>query len=204
MATDTDAMPMPLCRRAISASAAWSATSSATFMPPASGVSTGSSPSTRLMISAAALSSSGSASRSCSVEAPTDVLSSSVVPSATLRPLSITATRSASWSASSRYWVVSSTVLPSATSSRIVVHIWPRVRGSRPVVGSSRKMSGGLRIRLAARSSRRRMPPENFAICRSAASSSPNCAISVVARSFASGSGQAEQPAEQPEVLGRR
>ena len=55
----------------------------------------------------------------------------------------------------------------------MVSHIWPRVRGSRPVVGSSRKISGGRVIRLAARSSRRRMPPENCEIGRSAASSSP-------------------------------
>ena len=44
----------------------------------------------------------------------------------------------------------------------MVSHIWPRVRGSSPVVGSSRKISGGRVIRLAARSSRRRMPPENW------------------------------------------
>ena len=35
-----------------------------------------------------------------------------------------------------------------------------RLRGSRPVVGSSRKSTRGVRIRLAARSSRRRIPPE--------------------------------------------
>ena len=86
----------------------------------------------------------------------------------------MTATRSASWSASSRYWVVSSTVQPSATSSRMVSHICPRVRGSSPVVGSSRKISGGRLIRLAARSSRRRMPPEYFAMALSPASSRPN------------------------------
>ena len=86
----------------------------------------------------------------------------------------MTATRSASWSASSRYWVVRSTVQPSATSSRMVSHICPRVRGSRPVVGSSRKISGGRLIRLAARSSRRRMPPEYFAMALSPASSRPN------------------------------
>ena len=34
-----------------------------------------------------------------------------------------------------------------------------RLRGSRPVVGSSRKSTGGAATRLAARSSRRRMPP---------------------------------------------
>ena len=35
-----------------------------------------------------------------------------------------------------------------------------RLRGSSPVVGSSRKMTGGLATSAAARSSRRRMPPE--------------------------------------------
>ena len=55
-----------------------------------------------------------SAETSCSwrVERPTEDLSSSEVPSATLRPWSMTAIRSASWSASSRYCVVSRTVLP--------------------------------------------------------------------------------------------
>ena len=86
-------------------------------------------------------------------------------------------------------------------ASRIVSHIWPRVRGSRPVVGSSRKISGGRRIRLAARSSRRRMPPENFAIGRSAASSRPNCASRSSARRPRLAAGQPEQPAEQPQVL---
>ena len=143
----------------------------------------------------------GSASRSCSVEVPTDDFSSSGVPSATLRPRSITAIRSASWSASSRYWVVSRTVQPSATRSRMVSHIWPRVRGSRPVVGSSRKISGGRVIRLAARSSRRRMPPENCEIGRSAASSSPKLPSSSAAVGLGPARGQALEPAEEPEVL---
>jgi hypothetical protein len=56
-----------------------------------------------------------------------------------------------------------------------VSHISPRVRGSRPVVGSSRKISGGRVIRLAARSRRRRIPPENCEIGLPAASSNPNC-----------------------------
>ena len=113
----------------------------------------------------------------------------------------MTAIRSASWSASSRYCVVSSTVQPWATSSRMVSHIWPRVRGSRPVVGSSRKISGGRVIRLAARSSRRRMPPENCEIGLSAASSRPNrpSRSSAVVRALLDAS--ALQPAEQPEVL---
>ena len=75
---------------------------------------------------------------------PTRSLSSSGVPSAMTRPRSMTAMRSARRSASSRYCVVSSTVVPSATSSSIVAHSSRRLRGSRPVVGSSRKSTGGL------------------------------------------------------------
>jgi NAD(P)-dependent dehydrogenase (short-subunit alcohol dehydrogenase family) len=86
-------------------------------------------------------------------------------------------------------WVVSRTVQPSATRPRIVSHIWPRVRGSSPVVGSSRKISGGRVIRLAARSRRRLIPPENLAIGFSAASSSPNCSSSRVAVALASRDG---------------
>ena len=83
----------------------------------------------------------------------------------------------------------------------MVSHIWPRVRGSRPVVGSSRKISGGRAIRLAARSSRRRMPPENCEICLSPASSRPNrpSSSSAVERDLLLV--DAEQPAEQVEVL---
>src|SRR6188472_2058245 len=54
----------------------------------------------------------------------------------------MTAIRSASWSASSRYWVVSSTVVPSRTRSRIELQTWLRLRGSSPVVGSSRNSIG--------------------------------------------------------------
>ncbi len=63
-------------------------------------------------------------------------------------------------SASSRYCVVSSTVVPSATKPSIVSHREIRLRGSSPVVGSSRNSTGGLATSAAARSSRRRMPPE--------------------------------------------
>ena len=91
---------------------------------------------------------------------PTRSLSSSAVPSAITRPWSMTAMRSASRSASSRYWVVRRTVVPSATSASIVSHSSSRLRGSRPVVGSSRKSTGGRATSAAARSSRRRMPPE--------------------------------------------
>ncbi len=75
-------------------------------------------------------------------------------------PLCRIAMRSASCSASSRYWVVSSTVVPPFASSLTVCHTSMRACGSSPVVGSSRKMIGGLPIRLIAMSSRRRIPPE--------------------------------------------
>ena len=97
--------------------------------------------------------------------------------------------------------MVSRTVQPSLTRLRIVSYICPRVRGSRPVVGSSRKISGGRVIRLAARSRRRRIPPENCAIGLSAASSSPNCVSSRLAAARV-GRPQAVQPAEHPQVLG--
>ena len=92
--------------------------------------------------------------------APDWSLSSSGVPSAMIRPWSTTTMRSASWSASSRYWVVRNSVVPSRTRSRRTPHSSTRLRGSSPVVGSSRKSTGGVAMRLAARSSRRRMPPE--------------------------------------------
>ena len=63
----------------------------------------------------------------------------------------------------------------------MVSHICARVRGSRPVVGSSRKMSGGCAMRDAARSRRRRMPPEKFLRGRLAASVRPNCSSSSAA-----------------------
>jgi len=75
-------------------------------------------------------------------------------------PWSITMIRSARWSASSRYWVVNNKVDPRATSSRITPHRSRRLRGSRPVVGSSRNNTGGDATRAPARSRRRRMPPE--------------------------------------------
>ena len=78
--------------------------------------------------------------------------------------------RSASCSASSRYWVVSSTVVPALARSLMVCQTSTRACGSRPVVGSSRKMTGGLPIRLIAMSSRRRMPPEYVAAFRLPAS----------------------------------
>ena len=71
------------------------------------------------------------------------------------------AIRSASWSASSRYWVVRRTVDAGRTRSRDRPATWPAGCGrSSPVVGSSRKITDGRPTRPAARSSRRRMPPE--------------------------------------------
>ena len=55
-----------------------------------------------------------------------------------------------------------------ATRSSMTSHISVRPRGSRPVVGSSRKSTGGLATRAPARSSRRRMPPEYVLTGRSA------------------------------------
>ncbi len=102
----------------------------------------------------------GSTSRTCSAPEPTEALSWLLVPSAMTLPWSTTAMRSASWSASSRYWVVNSTVVPAATSARTISQTWLRLRGSRPVVGSSRKISSGVTTMLAAMSIRRRMPPD--------------------------------------------
>ena len=102
----------------------------------------------------------GSLGRTSSVWPPTICLSPSGVSCAMTRPWSITVISSASASASSRYWVVSSTVEPSVTSRRTTSHMSSRLAGSRPVVGSSRKITDGRPTRLAARSSRRRMPPE--------------------------------------------
>src|SRR5699024_805477 len=91
------------------------------------------------------------------------------VPSAITVPLSITARRSASWSASSRYWVVSRMVVPASTRVRMISQTWLRLRGSIPVVGSSRNIRSGVTIREPAMSRRRRIPPEYFFTGRPAA-----------------------------------
>ena len=61
-------------------------------------------------------------------------------------PWSTTTISSASSSASSRYCVVRSSVLPSRTWLRMTSHIASRLRGSSPVVGSSRNRSLGCPI----------------------------------------------------------
>ena len=98
---------------------------------------------------------------------PTWALSCAGVPAATSAPRSIRTTRSASASASSRYWVVSRSVTPSPTSWRIVDHTTWRLRGSSPVVGSSSTSTCGVSMRPAARSTRRRSPPDRFLTRRS-------------------------------------
>ncbi len=99
--------------------------------------------------------------------------SSSGVPAAMTLPWSTITMSRASWSASSRYCVVSSTSVPSATSERIASHNSARLRGSRPVVGSSKSSRRGRPTRLAPRSSRRRIPPEYVRTSRSPASARP-------------------------------
>jgi hypothetical protein len=121
------------------------------------------------------------------VPAPTDDFSSPGVPSAMTLPWSITAIRPASRSASSRYCVVSRTVVPLATTIRMMSQTWLRLRGSRPVVGSSRNSRSGVLRMLAPMSRRRRMPPEYFFTCRSAASVRPKASSSCAARSRARG-----------------
>ena len=91
---------------------------------------------------------------------PTRSFNSSAVPSAITLPRSITAMESASASASSRYCVVKNVVVPSVPSSSISSHIASRLRGSRPVVGSSKNSTDGRAMRLMAMSMRRRIPPE--------------------------------------------
>ena len=92
---------------------------------------------------------------------PTSRLSSAGVPRAAIRPWSSTTMSSASRSASSRYWVVSTTVVPPAVSSSTTSHSAARAVGSSPVVGSSRNSTDGEPTRLAARSIRRREPPDS-------------------------------------------
>ena len=168
----------------MSGSAAASATGADTR--PARGSAVGSAPVYRASISATAASWPGSAGATSSTCPPVLAFSSSGVPVATTRPWSMTTTSLARWSASSRYWVVSKTVTPSAASSRISAHTSPRLCGSRPVLGSSRYKTWGRPTRLAARSSRRRMPPEYVFTGRPAASDSSNRSSRLAARARAS------------------
>ena len=128
-------------------------------------------------------------------------LSSSGVPSATIRPRSRTAMRSASWSASSRYCVVRKIVTPSAARSRMISHIVRRLRGSRPVVGSSRKITCGEPTSVIARSSRRRIPPEYVDTGLPAASTRSNRSSSSATRRPSGVAAEVVQVGHQPQVL---
>ena len=93
-------------------------------------------------------------------DVPSLAFNAAGVPSAMTRPWSTTMMFRARRSASSRYWVVSSTVVPRATRFSITPQRSCLLWGSSPVVGSSRKRTGGRATSAAARSRRRRMPPE--------------------------------------------
>ena len=86
--------------------------------------------------------------------------------------------------------MVSRTVVPSATSVRIIPHSSSRLRGSRPVVGSSRYRNRGRPTRLAARSSRRRIPPEYALTYFVAASDRSKASSSSAARARADDDGR--------------
>ena len=104
-------------------------------------------------------------------------------------------------SASSRYWVVSSTVVPPPTSCSMTSHRSLRLCGSRPVVGSSRKSTVGRATRAAARSRRRRMPPEYVLSGRSPASVRLNWSSSSTARLATNGRRQVVELADHLQVL---
>jgi hypothetical protein len=114
-----------------------------TPMRPAGGVTWGWRPVARCTAAAAAVSACGAPSTTSSRSPPIWLSSCAGVPSAIIWPASMTAIRSASWSASSRYWVVSRTVVPPATRVRMLSQTSLRLRGSSPVVGSSRNSTGG-------------------------------------------------------------
>lgn len=112
-----------------------------TYSRPSSGTAcapaTPSSPASRIACAIAA-SSAGSEGRIWRVRPPTFAFSSSTPPRAMIFPRSITVSSLASCSASSMYCVVSRTVAPSATIRCTSSQTSLRVRGSSPVVGSSR------------------------------------------------------------------
>ena len=140
------------CRPLITAGRAWASSTGTDSRPGSSSVLTGARPTAAATIPVTRVRSAGSAGRTSRVCWPILAFSSAAVPVAITRPWSMTAIWLASRSASSRYCVVSSTVVPSATSALIIAHTSPRLRGSRPVVGSSRNRTAGRWTRLAARS----------------------------------------------------
>ncbi len=93
--------------------------------------------------------------------------------------------------------MVSRSVVPSRTSSRTTDQISLRLRGSSPVVGSSKNSTRGRVSRLDARSRRRRIPPEYVRAGRSAASASSKRSSSTPARRRASA---AERSNRRPNI----
>ena len=91
--------------------------------------------------------------------------------------------------------------MPFRVSIRMMSQTWLRLRGSRPVVGSSRNRSSGVTTRLAAMSSRRRMPPEKALTWRCVASASPKAREQFVRSRLRLAAAIAEEPAEEDEVL---
>ena len=105
------------------------------------------------------------------------------------------------WSASSRYCVVSRIVTPSSTSWRTVSQSCSRLRGSSPVVGSSKKSRRGRSIMPMARSRRRRMPPEYVPARRCRASVRSKAASSSVGPGPGRPAGKVAQLRHHLEVL---
>ena len=100
-------------------------------------------------------------------------LSSARVPLAMIRPSCKIAIRSASCSASSRWRSEQHRRALPGEFLDAIPHFDAKLRVE-PVVGSSRKITGGFPIRLIAMSRRRRIPPEYVATLRLAASVSWN------------------------------
>ena len=89
-----------------------------------------------------------------------DRVSAAGVSRASSFPWSMIPTRSVSAAASSMSCVVRTTVTPPSRSSRTRSHTNSRACGSRPVLGSSRKITWGACMSARAMSSRCAMPPE--------------------------------------------
>src|SRR5215207_8133668 len=119
------------------------------------------------------------------------------------RPRSMTTMLSASRSASSRYCVVSKTVVPPTTSERTDSHTSLRPRGSRPVVGSSRNSTFGMRMKLAARSNRRLMPPGEDLVHRGLLSRQPDLEADLAGLAHHVGPGDLGPAAIGPEQGGQ-
>ncbi len=99
------------------------------------------------------------------------------VPSATISPATITATRSASAAPRPCSGSSGRSSCRASRRSLITSHAWWRAAGSKPVVGSSRKTSSGSPISASATSSRRTCPPESWSARASRFSARPTSSI---------------------------